>query len=273
MKTIKIVVPVDFSNYCEYALEYVTLFSSKIPCEVYLITVIEKDGLTRNISNKEIIKSEEKLIALAENWKNKIPLKDTVVRIGSIHKEIIYYAEKIINADMIFMGSHGSVISSNFFVGSNAEKIVRHFNGDVLVVKHPLVSENINKIAFTCDFKPEQTQIFPKIRDWALLFNAEIHLLYINTPSNFETTKEIEERFNHFIEIERIDKLLGDKYCTAIYCDKTLEHGILNYSLEHDIDLICMATHGKHGIERIFKESVSQQIVNHSFRPVLTLKV
>ena len=273
MKTHKIVVPVDFSNYCEYALEYVELFSSKISCEVYLISIIEKDGFLKNLSKEDIIQKEEELISLAKKWENRIPLKDTIIKIGTVHKEIIDYAEKQIQADMIFMGSHGSVVSSKFLVGSNAEKIVRHFNGDVLVVKHPLVNESINRIAFAGDFKSEQTQVFPKVKDWAAIFNAEIHLLYINTPNHFETTKEIEERFDHFIEVERLDKILGDKFCKAIYCDKTLEHGILNYSLEHEIDLICMATHGKHGIERLFKDSVSQQLVNHSFRPVLTLKI
>ena len=249
MKTYKIVVPVDFSNYCKYALEYVELFSSKIDCKVYLISVLDKDGILKNITKNDIIQAEEKLISLAKEWENRVNIKDSAIKIGSIHKEIIEYAEKSVQADIIFMGSHGSVVSSQFFVGSNAEKIVRHFNGDVLVVKHPLVNESINKIVFAGDFKAEQTKIFPKVREWAFIFNSEIHLLYINTPAHFETTKEIEERFNHFIAVEQLDKLLGDKYCKAIYCDKTLEHGILNYSLEHEIDLICMGTHGKHAAQ------------------------
>ncbi len=273
MKTFKIVVPVDFSAYSEYALEYAQLFSTKIPCEVFLVTVIEKDGFLSHSGKEKIIETEERLAEFRRQWENKFIIKDVSVRIGAIHKEIIDYAEQVVDADMIFMGSHGSVVSSKFFVGSNAEKIVRHFNGDVLVVKHPLVSDSITKIAFAGDFKPELTQIFPKVKEWAAIFNAEIHLLFVNTPTHFKTHKEITDRFNHFIEVERLDELLGDRYTTAIYCDKTLEHGILNYSLEHEIDLICMVTHGKHGIERILKESVSQQVVNHSFRPVLTLKV
>ena len=141
MKTYKIVVPVDFSNYCKYALEYVELFSSKIDCKVYLISVLDKDGILKNITKNDIIQAEEKLISLAKEWENRVNIKDSAIKIGSIHKEIIEYAEKSVQADIIFMGSHGSVVSSQFFVGSNAEKIVRHFNGDVLVVKHPLVNE------------------------------------------------------------------------------------------------------------------------------------
>lgn len=108
-------------------------------------------------------------------------------------------------------------------------------------------------------------------QDFADKFNACIHLLKINTPSRFEPTKVSMEKINKFIKNEKLFPLDADKYRVALYSDSTEELGILNYCIENEIDIIALGIHNNANIWKLLHESTSQNLVSHSFRPVLTI--
>ena len=100
------------------------------------------------------------------------------------------------------------------------------------------------------------------------LFEAKIHLLNVNTPSNFTTTAASKVRMMEFI-----DNNTFDNYTINIYNDDTIEKGILNFSKIVDADLIGISTHGRQGIAHFFNGSISEDLVNHAQRPVITFKI
>jgi len=57
----------------------------------------------------------------------------------------------------------------------------------------------------------------------------------------------------------------------TIYNDHSKEAGILHFCKRHQSDLIAIGTHGRKGISRFSIASISEELVNHSFCPVLTL--
>lgn len=90
----------------------------------------------------------------------------------------------------------------------------------------------------------------------------------VNTPNNFTTTSEAKSRINEFTK--------DDVYFPIsinIYNDESVEQGILNFSKEIDADLIGISTHGRQGIAHFFNGSISEDIVNHANRPVITFKI
>jgi len=99
-------------------------------------------------------------------------------------------------------------------------------------------------------------------------FGAQLHLLMVNTPSNFTTTAEAKERINTFIK-----DYTYHNQTTTIYNDETVEKGILNFSKAIDADLIGISTHGRQGIAHFFNGSISEDLVNHAKRPVMTFKI
>ena len=89
----------------------------------------------------------------------------------------------------------------------------------------------------------------------------------INTTGNFTTTRKAQHRLDKFIH--------GFKFVqvhTEIYNSLSEEAGILEFADDIGTDLIAMATHGRSGILHLLTGSIAEDVVNHSKRPVWTLK-
>ena len=104
--------------------------------------------------------------------------------------------------------------------------------------------------------------------NFAEMFEAKIHLLYINTIHNFNTTKNIESRIARFMEDFEFSN-----YTKNIYNDISIEKGILSFARDIDADLIALNTHGRSGLSQLFNGSVGQELANHALRPVVTFKI
>jgi nucleotide-binding universal stress UspA family protein len=61
-----------------------------------------------------------------------------IVAHGSIYREIVRAAERI-GADLVLMASHTPEFA-DFLIGPNAEKVLEHFTGSVLIVREPEAS-------------------------------------------------------------------------------------------------------------------------------------
>ena len=90
----------------------------------------------------------------------------------------------------------------------------------------------------------------------------------VNTASNFTTTKKANDRINEFISDNSFKN-----FSINIYNDETVEKGVLNFSKHIDADLIGISTHGRQGIAHFFNGSISEDLVNHAKRPVITFKI
>lgn len=175
------------------------------------------------------------------------------------------------NIDLVFMGSNGASGSKELFIGSNAEKVIRSASVPVLVIKNPEEKLQIKHVMFACDFSKKFLKPFEKAVKFAKLFNAKVDLVYVNTPYQFLTTTEINERMKEFLS--STDKVSAKKFETHVYNDIRVETGILNYVAENNVDLVCMFPSGRRGIAHFFNGSISSDLVNHATKPVLTIKL
>lgn len=262
-----LLVPTDFSEYSNAALEYAIYIAKIRKSTIHVVSVV----LSNN--NEEFEKIEAKMRELKKDPKLIGVAIETYVKLdGAICDKVLECAEEI-KADLILMGSHGSSTITEILLGSNTEKVVRKSNFKVLTIKHSMIREDIKTIAFASDFSRESNQIFGSIRDIAEKFNACVHLLKINTPTHFEPTRVSMEKINKFIKNENLTPLNGDKFKVALYSDSTEELGVLNYCIENEIDIIALGIHNKTSMWKLLHESTSQNLVSHSFRPVLTIPI
>jgi nucleotide-binding universal stress UspA family protein len=63
----------------------------------------------------------------------------------------------------------------------------------------------------------------------------------------------------------------------GVACETAVLHGrpatvITDFAADHDMDLIVMGTHGRHGVQRILLGSVTERVVRTSTVPVLTVQ-
>lgn len=274
----KILVPTDFSPQAENALKVAAQLAKKHESEIYLLHMLE---LPLNLIDQANSNSGGSLpealffMKLAHKRFKEVMESDylegiTVYETVQFHEAFdgIIEVAKENEVDLIIMGSHGASGFKEMFIGSNTEKVVRTSNIPVLVIKNEHKQFNVDNFVFATDFSEECKEPFKRAIKFANSVGANIHLLFINTATNFMTTieaNEVMEKFLKGIEIKN--------YSLKIYNDTTVEKGVLNYAQSIDADLIGMATHGRKGLSHFFNGSVSEDLVNHAKRPVITFKI
>lgn len=275
----KILVPVDFSEHSEYALEVAAILAKKHDADIIALHMLGlSEAMLTKDESQEIaeaiyyLKLAEKRFSdfLDRDYLEGLNVKSAVQNY-KIFKEIDGAAHDY-HADLIVMGSHGSSGLREVFVGSNTEKVVRTSSIPVLVVKNRPINFSMDKMVFACDFSLEYISAYKKAASLADSFGSQVHLLYVNTPDRFMRTSEMESRAFKFLAEAGEDHV--DRYDTVrYYCDRTVEDGIFTFSNANKIDLIALPTHGRRGLAHFFAGSIGEELVNHSDLPVLTFKI
>ncbi len=272
----KILVPTDFSEQAENALKVAAQLAKTHHCELYLIHTLELPmDKVDPLSSFSSLPEAMYFMKLAHKHFEKLLAKDylkglNVHEIVEFHETFkgVYQVCKKQAIDLIVMGSHGANGFREMLIGSNTEKVVRTSEVPVLVVKkeHPVF--NVDDFVFASNFNDLYKAPFKKAITFAELFDAKIHLLLVNTANDFITTNEAENRMIAFVESSGLEN-----YSINIYNDINVEKGIMNFSHSIAADLIGMCTHGRQGLSHFFNGSISEDLVNHAKRPVITFKI
>ncbi|UUC46666.1 universal stress protein [Flavobacterium cerinum] len=272
----KILVPTDFSDHAEYALKVAAQIARKNNGEIVLLHMLElpqegSDAIGSGHDIPEIIffkrKAEEKLDEIANSSILSGISVTQIIKLEKAFDGILDITGKN-EIDLIIMGSHGANGFKEMFIGSNTEKVVRHSEIPVLVIKKDADNFEVNNFVFASDFTDEAKKPFRKVVEFANEFNAKIHLLMVNTPNNFKSTSVAEKMIADFIASFDISN-----YSTHIYNDVNVEKGILHFAKSVNADLIGISTHGRKGLAHFFNGSISEDLVNHAKRAVVTFKI
>lgn len=277
MKTI--LVPVDFSEYSEYALKAAALLSNKVDIEILPIHMLGIESSSLSQSESVTDETTVFLYELAKKEFRKFLKKDYLkdIKVKPILKRFKDFTElnnvaKEENADLIIMGSHGTSGLKEFFTGSNTEKVIRYSEIPVMVIKNEVNSFNFSNVVFATDLAVESINSYVRIKSIIDEFNGKLQLLYVNTPqSNFKTAQEMQEMATEFLMKSEgsIDKLKDVSFVD----DKSVEQGIFNFSHTVGADLIAVSTHARKGISHLFAGSISEDVANHSSIPILTVQM
>lgn len=272
----KILVPTDFSEQAENALKVAAMLAKKHNSEIYLLHMMEIpmnqiDPASTSSHIPEALffmkLAQKKFEVLLESdFLDGITVHDTVK--ADITFNEIKNTCKELGIDMIVMGSHGATGLKEMFVGSNAEKVVRTSDVPVLVIKNEHETFEIEDLVFASDFLNDSKETYKQAVKFAEAFGSKMHLLMVNTVNNFLTTYEAQDRINDFISDQNFKN-----YTINIINDTTVEQGVLNFSRDIDADLIGISTHGRQGISHFLNGSISEDLVNHAKRPVITFKI
>ncbi|WP_125722260.1 universal stress protein [Flavobacterium ustbae] len=272
----RILVPTDFSEHAEDALKVAAQIAKKNNSELILLHMLElphqsNDAIMGGASIPEAMlfvkKANETLDEVASReYLEGISVTEIVKMDKPIHG--ITQISKDYDIDLIVMGSHGSSGVEELLIGSNTEKVVRNSEIPVLVIKKNIPSFNAADIVFASDFSEEAKKPFEKLLNFTKLFDSKLHLVTICTPNSFKPTHVSEKTMSDFVSEFNISN-----YTTQIYNDTNIEKGIINFSNRINADIIGMCTHGRTGFAHFFNGSISEGLVNHAVKPVITLKI
>lgn len=142
-----ILVPTDFSETSDAALDYALRLAEPFGASLHLLHVLDDPFVTDGLSSEAYITEAPTLrTAMLDDARKRLahramPTRPGVVRIetevlfGHGAKTIAEYAATL-DVDLIVMGTHGRTGVAHFLLGSVAERLVRTAPCPVLTVRH-----------------------------------------------------------------------------------------------------------------------------------------
>ena len=271
----RIVVALDFSSGSIHALKYAIQIANKAGSDILMIWVDKTSSPDSIYSTSvesyrgEVIKRFNDLISeyQPQLTGGKLEYK---LRKGKIYSEIVNTA-KSKKADLIITGSHGVSGFEEYWIGSNANRVVGHAFCPVVTVRNGFeIKQDIRKIVVPIDHSNHTLTKIPFTAGLARLFDSEVHIAVI-----FSTNlKTMNKRIETFTEKAK-------KYFTQANINFVVERiqsqNITKAAIDHaksiDADLIAIITEqdDKKGSGLISPSA--QQIVNHSPIPILSMHV
>lgn len=280
----KIIVPFDFSDESLNAFEYAINFAKVTGGKVTLFHVIEApvaesfnpmgeikaysrvkdaDAFTYQLLKR----TRERIKALLNRPAYKPYVTQEHVEMDNMTKQV----GKIITsheADIIIMGTKGASGYKEVFGGSNAERVVGRAQCPVLVLKDNNKFSGINNIAYCSTFEDEHPVLSRLLIQLSELFNATLHLVRINTDSDYKSSEELYEKIERFAENYDLSN-----YTISIYDYNDVEEGIIKFASETEPDLLAVNAPEHKGISRVFSTSTAEELANHAKFPVLSMSL
>ncbi|MES2761745.1 MAG: universal stress protein [Bacteroidota bacterium] len=272
----KILVPCDFSeiseNALDYAIELTKYFSgSLVLLHIAQIPVMNPEfGMTGYAYPDMVHDGEESLKHLAHRIQRDNPLITNIEchsEMGIASDTVLDYTNKH-NVDLIVMGisGHGSNFMKALF-GSTAVTISKKAAIPVIIVPPEYKFQKIQNIAYACDYdkRIENNTSLIQVKYLNTLLGANLQVLHV-IPEGHELNLE-ESKIDCYVE----EKLENAMHKTYIIAEKSVSEGLLMFIENHDIDMVIVEPKKHSFFYKLFHESVTNQMAFFSPVPVLTI--
>ena len=270
----EIIVAIDFSKGSLHALKYAIHFANTAKCNIMMVYVDNHSGQDIPFSPEsgevrdELLRNFEELAESVRPvlTEGKLCYK---MRKGKVYQELATQA-RINKADLILSGTHGISGFEEFWIGSNAFRIVSYAPCPVITVRSSFdVSRPISNIVIPIDHTVDTIQKLPLAATLAQLFNSQIHILALHSSrlktlqTKIETTVVKVEKY-----LSKCDVAFNAEFRFA----ENLTNTTLEFAAEADTDLIIIMTERESSDANILLGQFAQQMVNFSPVPIMSVQ-
>lgn len=263
----------DFSQGALNALDYAVDVAVSTQSEITLLWVEPNtsDKVLKGEKNEVRYDAKIELQGLAQ----KMSLKHPGLKIGfkqkrgKVYQEVASFAHQN-KIDIVIIGTHGIGGVEEFWVESNAYKIISYCSCPVISIRTDYKKGGIiNKIILPIDDSIDTTRKVPMAAEFAKYFNAEVRVLgvfdsdlmsirkrtekYIRVTENYLDKNEVNHKFIH---------------CTS----NNISSSLVKYAEGDGADMMVIMTDQDKATSDIIMGRKAQQIINQSPIPVLCVK-
>ena len=256
----KLLVPTDFSEVAQSAMQHAIKFAEIINADVVLLHVVS--------SREEVEEAKEKLskeITLGSSFSSSCNVT-SFVRIGNIFEDIGDVAAEL-GISLIFMGTHKASRWQKL-VGSRAIKVITSSPVPFIVTQEKLMNSNgYDNIVVPLDLNVETKQKLELVAKIAHYFDSQVHLLTNDNSDEFIKTKLKANQVwaSNYLESKDIKN-------SSHLVDQadSLSEGIFKLSKEVDADLIAIMNLADETVLGLYENSFQEEIVANDLKvPVL----
>lgn len=174
MKKKSFIVPHDYTEVANIALEHAVATARPIGAQIYLLHVVSKE--------KEIQQAEDKLSEIASKHSDVEIIPS--VRMGNIFEDIGDFAAEH-HAELIFMGTHGTQ-GWQHVLGMYALKVITHSTVPFVIVQEKTAKETgYDDIVVPLDLHKETKQKLTIVANLARYFKSKVHVITPDESDEF----------------------------------------------------------------------------------------
>lgn len=289
MQPKKILVPVDFSPFSDYATDFAIYLSQVYKASITLFNVIVM--YEADVEEESHVKQLEKIIQLKEKNTNILfdrhqqKFQDKSISINCVTTRGVSAANSILDFvnendfDLIVMGTHGRTGLKNWIYGSITEKVVRLSPVPVLTIQNDPGKIALNKLIVPVDFSENSKKTIDEAYQIAKQFNAQLYFVHVveahsqtlmqfsGGDTSFKAMDELRQ-----ISSEKLKRICKRPESNAVFT--VLEgkpyHSIGQYAEDIEADMIVISTRGFTGLDHLLIGSTTERVVRTAPCAVLT---
>jgi Universal stress protein UspA and related nucleotide-binding proteins len=266
------IVPIDFSDDSIKGLDIAALFSTKTSVNIQMVYVQKRvsenfPSETREEYNIANDKLEKLVAAYSPKLGNDSKLRYIIKKGPKVYKEIVEQVESY-KGGLIAMSTHGASGFEEFFIGSNALRIISATTRPVITIRKCGVPSDIKKIVMPIDNMPETRQKVPMTAEIARLFGAEIHVIEVSSSHNarvLQRLKGYSKQVCTYLQEHNIP------YLTQTVFGDNVADITVDYANKIGADMISIITEQNDTITNLIVGNFAQRVLNTACIPVLNI--
>ncbi len=275
-----IVVPTDFSEISQRALEYAKAIAKPANSELLLVHVNPPvDFITPPeaawVDQSEVQSLQEEQLEQSGAALRSEGFRARAISVtGSLYAELLS-AVKQYKADLIVLGTHGKKGLERLLLGSDAEAVLRHAGCPVLSVG-PAVPNlkdktwRIREVICATTLEPRAAEVVAYAHKLAALYEAELVLFHVKSSSEQEDDVDwasFEEAFHHYVPGD-----LGKRsWLRTRLASASPGTSILDLAKQRNSDLIVMGAHGASSVATHLARGTAAKVLSDAPCPVMTI--
>ena len=255
------IVPHDFTNVADIALEHAIVTAKPLDATIQLLHVVSKKS--------QIPESIQKLEAIVEKHNNKGIKIVPNVRIGNIFEDIGAFATEHM-AELIIMGTHGAH-GWQHVTGSHALKVVTKSPVPFIIVQEKekaIKPTGYDLIVVPMDLHKETKQKLAVVANLAKFFNSDVHVVTPDESDEYLRNQVVSNiTFSQKFFNER-----GINVKSSIIPRVGFDKEVVKYATSVDADLIAIMNLSNSGLFTLLSSNYEQYIItNDALIPALIL--
>lgn len=276
----RILIPTDFSDTANLALDHAVNLARLVDAQITLMHVVSTFAFRVNLPEVDFDESQNsklsgavgnKLSQIAEEITSKYGIKvNTLVTSGRIREEVVRLADEI-DADIIILGTHGVSGLKEFFMGSNAFRIVSEAGCPVLSIQDSDREIGFRNIVVPIDNSFHSREKLGLSVRMAQTYNAKLFVCGLRSYDHND--EDLNAKFR--MKMKQVEDYLKEKEVefttTTLFCSN-IAKATMDYAAEVDSDLIIIMNEQEINSTGFFMGPYAQQVVNHSKIPVLSIR-
>ncbi|MDC0584131.1 universal stress protein [Bacteroidales bacterium] len=255
------IIPIDFSKDSLKGLDIAVIFSKIQHVNVQMVYVYERKDNDNSLKQQDEIRwAEENFERIIEEYRYKFSEGSKlryIIKSGKICREVVSQAHSYKDS-FISASTHGASGFEEFFIGSNAFKIITSANCPVITNRMGTVPEKITKIVAPLVASRHSRQKIPFTTELAKLLNAEVYIIGVGFEKEKRATRKLKV---YASQAEKYMQSHGVKCQHEIVFGKHLANRTIEYANEVGAELIAITSERSGGFNLVVG-SWGHQIIN-----------